>query len=159
MSIAGKMQMITELLGNEPVYDENGGIIGYTPKLISKETALELLNIKNHESVSETGKKFDTGKPRMELLSGIALQEVAKVLAFGATKYDAHNWRGGLKWSRILGAALRHIFAYLGGEDKDPETGLSHIAHAACCMMFLLEYEVTHKELDDRFKSEIKSEK
>lgn len=147
------MNTDTKWVKNEPVYDESGKLLGYSVPLIAP-----LVNNEDTR-ITETGKKFDAGKPRMELLSGIALQEVAKVLTFGATKYDAHNWRGGLKWSRVLGAALRHIFAYLGGEDKDPETGLSHIAHAACCMMFLLEYEVTHNELDDRFKSEIKSEK
>jgi hypothetical protein len=98
-----------------------------------------------------TGKKFDTGKPRMELLSREALVQVANVLTFGAQKYDPHNWRGGIHWSRVLGAAMRHLTAFNDGEDKDPESGLSHLAHAACCLMFLLEYEKTHKELDDRY--------
>jgi hypothetical protein len=47
---------------------------------------------------------------------------------------------------------MRHIMAFNDGEDKDPESGLSHLAHAACCIMFLLEFEKTHQELDDRFK-------
>jgi len=99
-----------------------------------------------------TGKKFDTDKPRMELLSPIALGEIAKVLTHGAKKYDAHNWRGGFIWSRVLGAALRHLLSFIGGEDKDPESGLSHLAHVGCCIMFLLEFETTHKHLDDRYK-------
>ena len=41
------------------------------------------------------------------------------------------------------------------GEDKDPESGLSHLAHAACCIMFLLEFEKTHPELDDRYKPNV----
>jgi len=101
-----------------------------------------------------TGIKNDANKPRVELLSSIALVEVSKVMTFGAKKYSAHNWRGGISWSRVLGAALRHLLAFLGGENKDPETGLSHLAHAGCCIMFLLEYESTHPELDDRFKKE-----
>lgn len=96
--------------------------------------------------------KQDSEKPRLELLSSIALTEIAKVLTFGAKKYDDHNWRQGFKWSRLLGAALRHLFAFIGGEDKDPETGLSHLAHLGCCVLFLLEHEVTHKDLDDRYK-------
>ncbi len=100
-----------------------------------------------------TGKKNDSEKPRVELLSSIALIEIAKVMTFGAKKYDSHNWRGGIAWSRVLGAALRHLLAFLGGESKDPETGLSHLAHLACCTMFLLEYQVTHPELDDRYKT------
>lgn len=98
--------------------------------------------------------KHDDSKVRLELLSPIALNEIAKVLTFGAKKYADHNWRNGFKWSRLLGAALRHLFAFIGGQDKDPETGLSHLAHAGCCIMFLLEHEETHKALDDRYKKE-----
>src|SRR5579864_6250785 len=99
-----------------------------------------------------TGIKHDSGKIRMELLSSIALRKISEVLTFGSKKYGDHNWRGGILWSRVLGAAFRHLSSYMGGEDKDKETGLSHIAHLGCCVMFLLEYEETKKELDDRFK-------
>lgn len=58
---------------------------------------------------------------------------------------------------RPLAAALRHVFAFIGGEDKDPETSLSHLAHASCCLMFLLEFEDTKKELDDRYKQPVKA--
>lgn len=100
----------------------------------------------------ESGVKHDSNKIRVELLSPIAIQEIAKVLTFGAVKYGDSNWRLGLKWTRVLGACIRHVISYMGGQDKDPETGLSHLAHAGCCIMFLLEYEVTHKEFDDRYK-------
>lgn len=100
------------------------------------------------------GKKFDSGKPPMSLLSGIAKRKIARVLDFGRQKYDAHNWRKGMAWSRLLDAAERHLDAYNMGEDLDPESGLSHLAHAACCLMFLLEYEDTHTELDDRYKGD-----
>lgn len=96
--------------------------------------------------------KFDHEKMPMHLLSNEALLQTAAVLKFGANKYAEHNWRKGFQWSRPLSAAMRHIHAYNAGEDKDPESGLSHLAHAACCIMFLLEFEKTHPELDDRYK-------
>lgn len=96
--------------------------------------------------------KHDGDKPPMNLLSREALEQTAMVMAFGKEKYAAHNWRKGFAWSRPLSAAIRHIMAFNDGEDKDPESGLSHLAHAACCIMFLLEFEKTHKHLDDRFK-------
>lgn len=99
--------------------------------------------------------KHDTDKLPMHLLSTTALEEVAAVLQFGAQKYDAHNWRKGFVWSRPLSAALRHILAFNGGEDCDPESGRSHIAHAMCCLMFLLEFEKTHPELDDRYRDNV----
>lgn len=103
------------------------------------------------EDMAKGGVKYDADKPRMDLLDAYAIEQLAQVLAFGAKKYDAHNWRKGIAKSRLLAAALRHLFAYLRGEDKDPETGLSHAAHAMCCCMFLLGLE--HRtELDDRWK-------
>lgn len=99
--------------------------------------------------------KFDSDKLPVNLLSTEALLQTAAVLKFGADKYHAHNWRDGFAWSRPLAAAMRHIMAYNDGEDKDPESGLSHLAHAACCIMFLLEFEKTHPELDDRYKPNV----
>lgn len=81
-----------------------------------------------------------------------ALTEIAKVLAFGAEKYGRHNWRKGMAWSRLLGAILRHLFAWMQGEDKDPESGLSHLAHAGCDILFLLTYELNALGTDDRYK-------
>lgn len=99
-----------------------------------------------------TGQKFDTGKPRMELLPTQPLLAIARVLSFGAQKYDDHNWRGGFDYSRLIGAAYRHLSAYNDGEDTDPESGLSHLAHLGCCVLFLLEQEAKGTGNDDRYK-------
>lgn len=98
------------------------------------------------------GLKFDAGKPRMDLVDADALEELARVLDFGAHKYAEHNWRKGIKLSRLLAAAGRHLFAIVRGEDKDPETGLQHAAHLMCCAMFLI-WTIKHKpDMDDRWK-------
>ena len=102
-----------------------------------------------------TALKFDDGKLPLHLLSTEAMNQTAAVLAFGAQKYAEHNWRKGFVWSRPLSAAMRHITAFNDGEDRDPESGLSHLAHAACCIMFLLEFEKTNKHLDDRYKPDV----
>jgi hypothetical protein len=102
-----------------------------------------------------TALKFDQNKLPLNLLSTEAMNQTAAVLAFGAQKYAEHNWRNGFAWSRPLAAAMRHITAFNDGEDRDPESGLSHLAHAACCIMFLLEFEKTHKHLDDRYKPDV----
>jgi hypothetical protein len=99
----------------------------------------------------EQGTKHDQGKPRTDLLPPVALEEVAKVLTFGASKYNDHNWRLGFKYSRLIGAALRHIFAFSKGEDRDPETGLLHLAHAACCILFLIDHIMLGYGSDDRY--------
>ena len=109
----------------------------------------------NMGSTSGGAMKFDDNKLPVNLLSTEALNQTAAVLKFGADKYHAHNWRDGFAWSRPLAAAMRHIMAFNDGEDRDPESGLSHLAHAACCIMFLLEFEKTHPELDDRYKVDV----
>lgn len=102
---------------------------------------------------SEIALKFDENKPPLDLIPTKALEEIAKVLDFGAQKYGRFNWaKGGFKYSRLVAAAMRHLNAYNGGESKDKETNLSHIAHACCCLLFLLEQEQRGFGQDDRHK-------
>ena len=93
-----------------------------------------------------TGIKYDSAKPKMNLLPPKAILEVAKVLTFGAEKYDAENWRklDDLQ-NRYTAGALRHIFAHMDGEELDSETNLSHLAHAMCCLLFKLEIELEER--------------
>lgn len=91
-------------------------------------------------------------KPRLELVPYAAVSEIAEVLTFGAAKYDANNWCRGARWGRYFAALLRHLFAWWSGEEKDPETGKSHLAHAGCCLFFLMEYQRNNWGTDDRFK-------
>jgi hypothetical protein len=92
----------------------------------------------------ELGMKFDTGKLLWRLLPWKALEEVVKVLTFGALKYAPSNWIYVKQADeRYQDAALRHLTAYLSGEKLDPETGYSHLAHCICCLLFLLHFEVT----------------
>ena len=95
--------------------------------------------------------KYDNEKPRVDLVPSSFVIEVAKVLTFGANKYEADQWRDGTDYSRIYAACLRHMLAWHEGEDKDPESGLSHLAHAACNLAFLLEYIDTNTGCDDRY--------
>ncbi len=98
--------------------------------------------------------KHDTEKSRADLLPVLALSSVGDVLGYGAKKYAEHNWRLGMSWGRMLGAALRHLFAFMRGEDLDPESGLPHLAHASCCCLMVLEYFLTKTGADDRWKPE-----
>lgn len=98
------------------------------------------------------GVKFDQEKPMVDLLEPEWLEGVAKVLTFGANKYAAHNWRKGIKFSRLIAALFRHLLAIINGEDVDRESGLPHVHHLSCCAMFL-SWHMAHKpELDDRWK-------
>ena len=97
-----------------------------------------------------TGIKHDAGKPRMDLLPFEALEAVAHVLTFGAKKYDPWNWYKGMDHSRLIAATLRHISADQQGENTDAESGLDHLAHAICDLMFVYTLRKRSKGKDDR---------
>lgn len=86
--------------------------------------------------------KFDEDKLDWTLLPFEALEDIVKVLEFGAKKYARDNWRNGngLGIGRVTKSLMRHLFAYLRGEKNDPETGLSHWAHIGCNVLFVLYY-------------------
>ena len=97
--------------------------------------------------------KHDAEKVRPELLPPAALLKVARVFTFGARKYAAENYLQGTNWRRYTGAALRHLLAFCTGENDDPETGESHLAHLCCCAMMLMELQRVGTGTDDRVKS------
>lgn len=83
------------------------------------------------------GKKFDTGKPQISLLPWKQVIGVVRVLEFGAKKYAVDNWKHVPDAERrYLDAAMRHLGSLMEGEKVDPETGMSHWYHAACCCLF-----------------------
>jgi len=101
--------------------------------------------------------KFDQGKPPLGLIPPEALLEVAKVFGFGADKYGANNWRkdgNNTSWIRTYSSIQRHMNAWLAGEDTDPESGQSHLAHATTQLMILMIHEMEHRVCDDRFKKD-----
>ncbi len=106
------------------------------------------------ETVAPKGLKYDSDKPRMDLLDNEFLVAVSEVLGFGAKKYSPDNWRHGIEFRRIIGAAYRHLGAISSGEDIDPESNLRHVGHLGCCIMFLT-WMMNHRpDLDDRYKGE-----
>jgi hypothetical protein len=86
------------------------------------------------------GQKFDSDKLRWDLLPMRPIEDAIKVLTFGASKYGPNNWRYVEEAKeRYFAALMRHIAAYRKGESLDPESGLSHLAHAMCNIIFLTE--------------------
>lgn len=160
---------IREIRDSSPIYmvDPSGK---HPPKVIGAPIDIE----KNIERVrgyafpynldpTKGGIKNDAGKVRVELLPFRAIEAIGEVMTWATTHkkgpdgkpYPDDNWRKGMSWRRVGGAALRHVFAFLRGEDRDEESGLLHIAHAGCCIVFLIQYaieSVRYASHDDRAK-------
>ena len=98
--------------------------------------------------------KFDSNKTRVDLLPVQPMLDIADVFGYGALKYFANSYREGetVAWSRTYGSIMRHLMAFWSGQDVDPESGKSHLAHAGTQLMILMEHVHHNKDKDDRFK-------
>ncbi len=121
---------------------------------------LQNCKVISHENLQKNGNfqilsgiKYDQDKPRYALLPWDALEEVAKTMTYGASKYEERNWERGMSWDRPFSAAMRHLVAFWQkGEDIDPESGCCHLACAACNILFLLAYHLRGIGKDNRPK-------
>lgn len=100
-----------------------------------------------------SGIRHNKDKLRHDLISPIAMDELASILTYGTIKYDDRNWENGLKWSKdIIGSLKRHLVAFEMGIDNDEESGYSHTAHILANAHLLSHMFNTRKDLDDRSK-------
>jgi hypothetical protein len=103
---------------------------------------------KKQDSLIE-GTKYDYGKIRYSTVPNYALEEVIQAFTYGADKYEAYNYSKGMNYTRYIDAALRHINAYLRGEDID-ESGNTHLSHAVASLMMLMDNIKIGSGNDDR---------
>ena len=89
--------------------------------------------------------KQDSGKLRISLIEPQFIKGTAEVLTMGAEKYSAGNWKNCEDRKRYEDALLRHIYDYLQGNKCDDESGVSHLYHAACNLMFLDSFDREEK--------------
>lgn len=103
------------------------------------------------ELAEDEGRKDDRGKPRFSLVPLNALSAMIDTLEDGAIKYAVDNWKHVPdRRTRYYNALMRHMFAWWSGERNDPESGRNHLAHAACCLFFLLS-----EDLEEEQKAEV----
>lgn len=106
-----------------------------------------------HNEANDKAKTYDDGKPPLAYLPWAGIDEVAQVQAYGHRKYnDFYNYRKGMEIGRNLSCAIRHIRAFMEGEDLDQESNRSHLAHAACRLLFVMQNIHDKTVIDDRFK-------
>ena len=100
--------------------------------------------------MTEGGKKDDNGKPRFDLIPSEPLLGVMACFAIGGEKYGDKNYTNGIKYSRYYNATYRHLIAWWGGEECDPEDGIHHLDHVATNAMLLRDLMRTCPNHDDR---------
>jgi hypothetical protein len=92
--------------------------------------------------VQQTGaKRANGGKPLMHLIPTEAVMALAEVLTVGAQNYGARNWEKGLTMSSTWDSLQRHLFAWWSGENRDPFSGMPHLSHALCNLVFMVTFE------------------
>ena len=110
-------------------------------KVIVDGRPLNTLLSSEEPLILSQGMKFDKNKPDYSLLPFAAVDEVVKVLTYGAAKYDRFNWEK-VEAVRYQAATMRHFSTHMQGEKIDPESGISHLAHAICSLLYLLDFEL-----------------
>lgn len=97
-------------------------------------------------TVVAPGRKDDADKPDWSLLPFAAVGQVVRALDYGARRYGVDNWQQVPNARRRYFAALcRHAVRWFSGERYDKDSGLHHLAHAACCVLFLLNLDTDGK--------------
>lgn len=120
----GKLGGVVDELGNALYIDENGDVLTRVNGISKDQSA-----------------KADKGKLELSLVNPQLVKAVAEVRMYGTEKYgDSENWRK-VKPKRYVDALYRHLLAYIEGNEVDEESGLSHLAHMACNLSFLLDKE------------------
>lgn len=104
------------------------------------------------QELPKSAMRFDENKLRFDLLPPEVLIELTRVYSMGALKYDDHNWRKGMKWSKVYRCIFSHVLKWALGQTVDKETGCHHLMLAAwnCCTLFM--YQLHKLGVDDRFK-------
>ena len=98
--------------------------------------------------------KYDNGKPRLGLIPTHAMLGMGRALTYGVDKYSDYNYKNGegLDWNRYYDALLRHLFAWIGGEEMDKESKLRHTDHVLACAAMLSDAVESKIGKDTRFK-------
>ena len=112
---------------------------GYSNKNLMHHSHIDDNQVKTASTTDSGFKKLDSGKTRFTLVDPVFVEGFAKILTDGAQKYGVDNWKllPDDELHRYQDALLRHINSYFKGEKLDPDTGMSHLYHAACNLMFL----------------------
>jgi hypothetical protein len=93
--------------------------------------------------------RYNQGKVEWSLMHYGSMVPMIRVLEFGAKKYAPNNWKKGFERNDLLDCIQRHLAALMDGEEVDPESGQSHMAHIQCNAMFYNFHFVINKKSNE----------
>lgn len=140
--IRGEVETIRDLLGGVIFFEVDD--FAATPK--GREPVRE-------EPTDETNPKDRLGirKPRIHLIPAAALLHEAGAMGNGSDKYGPYNWRRKkVKATIYVDATMRHVLAWLDGEEVAEDSGVHHLGHARACLGILLDALESGNLVDDR---------
>jgi len=122
-----------------PPYVDQYGVTHFVDKPTPQEQPLPK-QTGEIRTTSATGGQKGVKPERVDLIPPEFLLMLSRVFAAGAEKYEDHNYLKGFEWSKSYAAMQRHVLAFWGGEENDPETGQPHLGcvafHCAALYMF-----------------------
>jgi len=120
-------------------YVDQYGVLNIEDKFPEEEPTVQEQPSGEVRTTSATGGMKGVKPERMDLIPPDFLLMLSRVFAAGAEKYEDHNYLKGFEWSKSYAAMQRHVLAFWGGEDIDPETGQPHLGCAAfhCAALFM----------------------
>lgn len=147
MNFLDKSNIITEL-DRMLIEEEKHPLTPVFDKAIEVAESIAYKETSNSEQNKAV--RYNNGKLRWSLVDFDSLEDMVKVLEFGAEKYKANNWKKGLSITEICESLQRHLYSFMNNEDNDLESNLSHIGHIMCNAMFISYMMKYKKEFDDR---------
>ncbi len=104
--------------------------------------------------MSISAAKNDQQKADLSLIPAIALEAAAKAFQVGEKKYGRYNFYKGHQASQLIAAAMRHLIAWMEGEEFDPVDGQPHMGSVIACAAMLLQQQKLGTLKDNRYKPE-----
>lgn len=142
----GPIRTVTEPVTIHTVSDNTGLSVAAMAGSLRDKYAAEREGIDD----SKVGVRFNTGKARWDLLPEDSLAELVQVYTMGAEKYADRNWEKGLSMTGCFASMMRHAWAWMRGENTDPESGLHHMAHVAWNALAIVSFSKRGVGTDDR---------
>lgn len=131
-SSAGPKMLFT-VAGDRMRENSEWGLVAEWVEPVASPTPIEAAT-----AIPGGGTKHDANKPDLSLLPSVFLVAVARAMMWGEKKYGRYNYARGFEVTRLIAAMERHVVAYNDGENLDPESGVSHLGHAAACALMIL---------------------